>query len=176
MRSDERGVLVAAEPVDALDPDHAVGVDRDDRAHLLQHADEVHDLRLDRRVAQLGDALGAHGREQHLLGGADARVRQRDLGAVQPPRRAEVDAVVALVHDGAELPQDVEVEVDRPVADVAAAQVGDERLAEPVQQRAAEQDRDAAGAGVRVDVGDVRRLDVRRVEVQRRPPRRRRRP
>ena len=37
---------------------------------------------------------------------------------------------------------------------------------EPVQQRAAEQDRDPAGAGVGVDVGDVRLLDVGRVEHQ----------
>ena len=60
--------------------------------------------------------------------------------------RADVDAVVALLDDRAELPQDVEVVVDRPVADPAAAEVGDERLTEPVQQRAAEQDRDPAGA------------------------------
>ena len=36
------------------------------------------------------------------------------------------------------------MEVDRPVADAAAAQVRDEGLAEAVQQRPAEQDRDAA--------------------------------
>jgi hypothetical protein len=52
------------------------------------------------------------------------------------------------------------------VADAAAAEVGDERLAEAVQQRSAEEDRDAARAGVRVDVGEVRRLDVGGVEDQ----------
>ena len=46
------------------------------------------------------------------------------------------------------------MEVDRTVADAAAAEVGDERLAELVQQRTAEQDRDAARPGVRVDLGD----------------------
>jgi hypothetical protein len=56
------------------------------------------------------------------------------------------------------------VEVDRPVADAAAAEVGDEGLAELVQQRTAEEDRDAAGAGVRVDVRHVRGHDVRGVE------------
>ena len=70
--------------------------------------------------------------------------------------RVIADALRALLDDGAELAQDVEVVVDRPVADPAAAEVGDERLAEAVQQRPAEQDRDAAGAGVGVDVGDVR--------------------
>jgi hypothetical protein len=58
------------------------------------------------------------------------------------------------------------VEVDRAVADAAAAEVGDERLAEAVQQRSAEQDRDAAGAGVGVDLGEVGALDVPRVEQQ----------
>ena len=50
-------VVVAAEPVDALDLDDAVGLDADDRAHLLQDGDEVEDLGLDGGVAQLGDAL-----------------------------------------------------------------------------------------------------------------------
>ena len=57
-----------------------------------------------------------------------------------------------LLDDGAELAQRLEVEVDRAAADVAAAEVGDERVAEPVQQRPAEQDRDPAGAGVHVDL------------------------
>ncbi|GAA3061053.1 hypothetical protein GCM10020000_50220 [Streptomyces olivoverticillatus] len=51
-------------------------------------------------------------------------------------------------------------------ADVAAAQARDEGVAEAVQQRAAEEDRDARGTGVCVDVGDVRALHVRRVEHQ----------
>ena len=93
--------------------------------------------------------------EQHLLGGADARVRQLELGAVQPVRRGEVQPLRRLVDDRAELAQRLQVEVDRARADVAAAQVGDERVAEPVQQRAAEQDRDPAGAGVHVDLVDV---------------------
>ncbi len=157
---------VPVEAVDALDADHAVRVDRDDRAHLLQDGDEVHDLGLDRRVRQLGDALGADRGEQELLRGAHGRVGQRDLRALEAARGPDVDAVLALVHDRAELAQDVEVVVDRAVADPAAAQVGDEGLAEPVQQRAAEQDRDTARAGVRVDVRDVGGLDVRRVEVE----------
>ena len=113
---------------------------------------------------ELGDALGEHRGEQHLLGRADARVGQRDLGAVQAVGRRHADAARELLDDRAEVAQHLEVVVDRAVADAAAAEVGDERLAEPVQQRTAEQDRDAARAGVRVDVGHVRRLDRRRVE------------
>ena len=90
----------------------------------------------------------------------------RILRAAQPLRGLQVLAVRALLDRRAELAQHVEVEVDRPAADVAAAEARDEGVAEPVQQRAAEQDRDARGARVRVDVGDVRALHVRRVEDQ----------
>ena len=72
-----------------------------------------------------------------------------------------------LVDDGTEVAQHVEVEVDRAIADAAAAEVGNERFAEAVQQRAAEQDRDAARAGVRVDRGLVCALDVCGVKPQR---------
>ncbi len=160
----DRPVGVAAQPRHALDLDHPVGVDLDDRAHLLQHADQVDDLRLHRRVAQLGDALGAYRREQHLLGRADARVRQLELGAAQSVGGGQIQALGRLVDDRAELAQRLEVKVDRPVADVAAAQVRDERVAEPVQQRTAEQDRDAAGTGVHVDLIDAGALHVGRVE------------
>ena len=164
---EDRAVVVAAERLDALDQDHPVRLVGDDRAHLLQHRDEVHDLGLDGRVAQLGLALRAHGGEQHLLGRADARVRQVDARALQPVRGGQADAAGQLLDDRAELAQRVEVEVDRAVADAAAAEVGDERLAEAVQQRAAEQDRDAGGAGVRVDLLEVRGLHVARVEHKR---------
>ena len=77
------------------------------------------------------------------------------FGAVQAVGGRDADALVALVDDRTERAQGIHVEVDRPVADAAAAEVGDERLAEAVQQRSAEQDRDAAGAGERVDLGEV---------------------
>ena len=100
MRSGMAQVVVAAEPVDALDPDDAVGLDADDRAHLLQHGDQVEDLGLDGGVAQLGDALGADGGQQHLLGGADARVRQRrSWRPCRPSGRGEAQAVGALLDD-----------------------------------------------------------------------------
>jgi hypothetical protein len=85
---------------------------------------------------------------------------------VQAVRRGEVHALGRLVHDRAELAQRLDVEVDRAWSDVAAAQVGDEGPAQPVQQRAAEQDRDTAGAGVHVDLVGARALDVRRIHDQ----------
>jgi hypothetical protein len=163
---EDRPVVVAAQRVDALDEDHAVGLVGDDRAHLLQHRDEVHDLGLDRRVAQLGRALGAHRGQQHLLRRAHARVRQVDVRAVQAVRRGEPDAAGQLLDRRAERAQRVEVEVDRAVADAASAEVRDEGLAEQVQERAAEEDRDARRAGVRVDLLEVRRDRAARVEAQ----------
>ena len=89
--------------------------------------------------------LGAHRREQHLLGGTDARVRQVHVGA----RAGRCGAVSRspswrFSTTAPNCAQHVEVVVDRALADAAAAEVGDERLAEPVQQRPAEQDRDPA--------------------------------
>jgi hypothetical protein len=152
--------------VDTFDPDHPVGVDTDDGAHLLQHRDQVHDLGFDGRVPQFGDPFGADGGEQHLLGRPDAGVGQRQLRATQPGRRRQGDALGLLLDDGAELAQHLEVVVDGAITDPAAPQVGNEGLTEAVQQWAAEQDRDPARAGVGVDVGDVGHLDVAGVELE----------
>ena len=161
----QRRVAVAAQFPDALDADRAVRVDGDDRAHLLQDVDEVHDLGLDGGAPQRGDALVAHGGEQGLLRGAHGGEGQLDDGAVQARGGApDAHAVGALVHDGPELAQRVEVEVDGAAADGAAAELGDERLAELVEQGAAEEDRDARGAGQCVDVGARGDLDVRGVQ------------
>ena len=159
-------MVEAAEPVDALDGDDPVGLHRDEGTHLLQDRDEVHDLGLDGGVAQGRRAPRPHRREEHLLGRPDARVRQPHVGRVQPPGGGEPQAVAALLDLRPELAQHVEVVVDRPLSDAAAAEVGDERLAQPVQQRAAEEHRDAGGARVGVDVGDVGLLDVGRVQDQ----------
>ena len=56
--------------------------------------------------------------------------------------------------------------VDGAVPDAAAAQVGDEGLPQPVQERTAEQDGDARGTGVRVDVGHMGGLDPGGVEAE----------
>ncbi len=83
-------------------------------AHLLQHVDEVLDLGLDGRVLEPRHALGPDGREEQLLGGADARVGElvldapcRPFGAVRcRPSRAPRRRAPNLL-------EDLEVEVDR---------------------------------------------------------------
>ena len=156
----------AAEAVDAFDAHHAVGIDGDDRAHLLQQRDEIHDLRLDGRSPQFGHAFGAHCGQQHLLGGSDGGVGQFDLCSLQAAVCLEHDAAGGLVDLGSELAEHIEVEVDGAVADMAAAEVGDEGLTEAVQQRAAEEDRDAGRSGMGVDVDDGSRSHIGRVEVE----------
>jgi len=75
---------------------------------------------------------------------------------VKAAGRRQPDAAGQLVDDGSERPEGVEVEVDGPVADAASAEIGDERLAEQVQQGSAEEDRDAGGTCVRIDLLHVR--------------------
>ena len=161
-------MTVAGQLRDALDTDRAVRVHRDDRAHLLQDVDEVEDLRLDGRALQRRNALVAHGREQGLLGRAHRRERQLDNRAVQAGGGTlDVHAVGLLIDDRAELAQRLQVEVDGTATNRATTQLGDERFAQLVQQRAAEQNRDARGARERVNVRARRNLDVRRVHAQR---------
>src|SRR5699024_5717888 len=105
----------AAQGFDAFDADDSVGVDGDDRAHLLQKRDEIHDLGFDRGTPQFGHAFGPHGRQQHLFGGADRGVGQFDLRALQPAAGLEHDAAGGLDDLSTELAEDVEVEVDGPV-------------------------------------------------------------
>ena len=65
---------------------------------------------------------------------------------LQPLLGHEVHASPARNPHGAEVLEDPDVEVHGPVADMAAAQVGDEGLAEVVEQGPGEEDRDAGGA------------------------------
>ena len=73
-----------------------------------------------------------------------------DLRTMQTVRRGDVDAVaMLLVHVGTELAQRLQMEIDRAPADVATTKRGDERLAQTVQQRTGEQDRDTRRTGQR---------------------------
>ena len=68
--------------------------------------------------------------------------------------------------DRAELAQDIEVVVDRAIADLASTQIRNVGFAQAVQQRAAKEDGDTRRTSVRIDIGDVRRFDVGRIENQ----------
>jgi hypothetical protein len=77
-----------------------------------------------------------------------------------------VDAAGPLFHHGTELAEHIKVVVDGTVADLAAAQVRNERFADGVDQRAAEQDGNPGVAGMSVDSGAGRSLGCFRVQSQ----------
>ena len=92
------------------------------------------------RMTDLPSARAAD--KQGRLGGAHARVGQLDDGAPQAgssgPR-----SLVGHLHLGAQGPQGVDVEVNRPASQLIAADSGHEGLAGEVQERAEQQHRDA---------------------------------
>ena len=59
----QRRVRVALQLLDAFNAEGAVHVHGNNRAHLLQHAHQIHDLGLGGRARQFGLALGQHGRQ-----------------------------------------------------------------------------------------------------------------
>ena len=80
----------------------------------IRQCGEVGDLRLARGVDEHGLALGQRRRHQQVLGGADRDLREDDVGALQPVRRAGVDVAFGQLDLGAQLLQPLEVQVDRP--------------------------------------------------------------
>ena len=132
----------AVQPLDALDADPARAVALDARAHRDQHLGEVVDLGLLRRVLEDRLALGERRRHQQVLGAGDGDHVGRDARALQAPGAG--DDVAVLDDDlGAHRLQPLDVLVDRPRADRAAAGQRDARLAEAREQRAEDEDRRA---------------------------------
>jgi hypothetical protein len=133
------GVLAAVQLLDALDADVAGAVAFDLRAHADQHFGEVDDLGLLRGVFEQRFALGQRGCHKEILGtgdgdhvGQDARALQ--AGAAFGQAR---DHVAVLDHDlCAHGLQALDVLVDRPRADGAAARQRHPGMAEARQQRA----------------------------------------
>ena len=156
---EERSVFEAVKTFDSFNENRSIWFDPDDRTHLLQNRDEVHDLGFDRGVLELGDALCSNGREQHLFGRADRRERKFDVGADESLWRRQVNPLRLLGDDRPKGAKGIKVEVNRAIADATAAKVRDERFAQLVQQRAAEQNRDSTRAGVRINLREVSARD-----------------
>ncbi len=127
----------AAELIDTPDVDHRRSQSFDLRPQRKEEIAQVDDLRLDGRAANDGDAPGEHrgaedvGRAGH---GRTTGAGKVDGRAGQPPRRGHHVAVPYL-QIGAEGGQALQVQIDRPVADVAAAGQGNDGPAAPGQQR-----------------------------------------
>ncbi len=151
----DHGVTRAVQPVHAIDDDDARALVGDAGAHRHQAGDQVGDLGLARGVDDLGASIRQGRRHQQVLGGADGGERQHDAGPGQAARGAGIDVAGLETDLGAERFKPLEMDVDRPRADGAAARQRNAGLARARQQRAQHQDR---GAHLRDDV--VGRLGV----------------
>ena len=117
-------------------------------------------------------AVGQRRGHQQVFGGADRDAGKHDLGAAQPLGGARLDIALAQFDLGAEPPQPLEVQIDRPGADRAAARQRHAARAAARHQRPQHQHRGAHLA--HEIVGRGRRGDVARREFERaaRPRRR----
>ena len=111
--------------VDPLDPG----------AHGGQAAGQIADLGLARSLPQHGHPVGQHGGQQGVFSRADRDERELDLGALQALRRAGDDIALLKFDLGPHGRQRLQVQIDRPGPDGAAAGQGHLGLAGAGQQR-----------------------------------------
>ena len=109
------------------------------RAHPAEKGAQVGDLGLPGGVLDHRHALGGGGRHEQVLGGAHARVVQRDRGPLSLSA-VDLDEAVVDLHRRPELLEAADVEVDAPRPDVAASGHGDGRLAETRHERSHDDD------------------------------------
>ena len=108
----------------------------DARADAVEEVGGINNMRLPRAVGQHGVALGAAGRQHHIDGAAHSDHVKVDLGA--PELALQHDHAVFLADLRAQRAKALEVLVNRPAAQVAAARVADPGIAVAPQQRAHE--------------------------------------
>ena len=145
------------------------------RAHLVEHAPELFDLGLARRILQRRAPARQRRRHHQVLGAGDGHHVEDDGRAAQPPR-ARVDVAVLELDARPHRLQALEVLIDRARADRAAARQRHARAAVARDQRPQHQHRRAHGLDQlvgRLVFGDRRRVDARDALAAR--PRRRRR-
>ena len=161
----QRSVRVTLQFLHAFDAERTVHIHGNDRAHLLQHAHQIHDFRFGGSAGKLRLALSKHGGKQRLLGSAHRRVRQVNLRAMQTVRSGDMNAVLMFLIDvGTQLAQRFQVEINRTTANIASAESRNERLTQTVQQRAGEQNRNTRRTRQRIHVGHIGKLHIRGVD------------
>jgi hypothetical protein len=119
--------------LDALHDDAIAARAVDLRAHLLEHVRELDHLGLARGVLDHRLALGEARGHQHVLRAVHGVEVERDAPADEP-RRGRLDIAVVERELGAERAQALQVLIDRPHADRAAAGLGHARGAEAREQ------------------------------------------
>ena len=108
-------------------------------AHGVEKVRQIHDMRFARRVFDDGAATRHGGGQNDVHRRADGDLIQIDLCAVQPAvRRVGIDESALDLHIRAHGAHTLDVLVDRPDAEIAAAGHGGLRRAEPAQHGADE--------------------------------------
>ena len=153
----------AVQRVHAVDHDAVGARAGDPRAHRDEAAREVHHLRLARRVLEDGPALGERRRHHQVLGAGDGHHVEHVARALEAAGAGR-DVAVLEVDLGAHRLEPLDVLVDRPQADRAAAGQRHARLAAAGEQRPEHEDRGAH----RLDelVGRERPVELRRGQRQ----------
>ena len=137
------GVLDRPQLVDAADRERGGADAVDVGTHCHEHLAQVADLRLPGDVVDHGLAGGEHRGHQQVLGGADAREVEPQVGAAQPAGNLGDDEAVLDADLGAELAQAGDVHVQPARTDVVPARQRDARAAAPRDERAEHADRRA---------------------------------
>ena len=115
-------IFGAVQALDAVDDQVRRADALDLRAHRDQQVAEVDDLGLARGVEQLRFALGEHRRHHRILGRSDRHHREAEVAAGQPALgRARLHIAGGELDLRAHAFERLQVQVDRPVADRAAA-------------------------------------------------------
>ena len=115
------------------------------RAHLVQEIRQIDDFRFGGRAFDHGDAFGQHRGHHDVVGAEDGRAEfaaQIDDGALQF-RRENFHVPALHPNRGPERFESFQMQIDRPVADDAAARQRDGRFFATAQQRAEHANRGA---------------------------------
>ena len=146
--------VAAAELAGPGDRQHVRADASDVGAHLPEHAREVLDVRLARRVADDRRPRRQRGRHHRVLRRHDGRLVHEDLARAQPAVGRGQDDVALLREPGAQGTEGVEVGIEPPAADDVASRRGHLGVAEAGEQRPGEQER-------RPDAGRMLAIDRR---------------
>ena len=138
-------VLRAVQFLHAFDDDAPRARAFDLRAHLVEEIREIHDLRFGGGAFDHGHAFGEHGGHHHVVGAEHGRAefaaqidrRRRSV------RREHFDVAAFDADRRAERFESFQMQIDRPIADDAAAGQRDGRFLSPAEQRTEHADRRA---------------------------------
>ena len=132
----DNGVAAAGQALHPADLDHVGARAHDLRPHGVEEVGQIHDVGLLGGVLNDRQAVGQHGRQHDVHGGAHRDDVQIDLGAAHAAVFGlGMDVAAPHIHVGPHGHKALDVLVNGPSAEVTAARRGHLGGAEPAQQR-----------------------------------------